>query len=54
MKVIGGYRHYTSEEQDKWCKEHHIPPVPFYMKRWRNKRTESGYPVLGPDYNKNF
>ena len=54
MKVIEGYRYYTSEEQDKWCKKHHIPSVPFYMKRWRNPRTESGYPVLGPNYDKNF
>lgn len=27
MKVIAGYRYYTSEEQDKWCKKHGVPPV---------------------------
>lgn len=54
MTVIEGYRHYTSEEQDKWCKEHGVPPVHWTLKQWRNPRTESGYPVLGPYYDKNF
>lgn len=54
MTVIGGYRHYTSEEQDKWCKEHGVPSVHWTLKQWRNPRTESGYPVLGPHYDKNF
>lgn len=54
VKVIEGYRYYTSEEQDKWCKEHGVPPVHWTLKQWRNSRTESGYPVLGPNYNKNF
>ena len=54
MEVIGGYRYYTSKEQDNWCKKHRVPPVHWTLKQWRNPRTESGYPVLGPDYNKNF
>jgi hypothetical protein len=54
MEVVGGYRYYTSEEQDKWCKEHGVPPVDWTLKQWRNPRTESGYPVLGPNYNKHF
>ena len=54
MKVIAGYRYYTSEEQDKWCKKHGVPPVHWTLKQWRNQRTESGYPVLGPYYNRNF
>lgn len=54
MKVIGGYCYYTSEEQDKYCEEHHIPPVDWTLKIWRNPRTESGYPVLRPNHNKNF
>lgn len=54
MEVIGDYRYYTSEEQDKWCKEHGVPSVHWTLKQWRNQRTESGYPILRPDYNKNF
>lgn len=54
MEVIGGYCYYTSEEQDNWCKKHGVPPVHWTLKQWRNQRTKSGYPVLGPDYNKNF
>ena len=54
MKVIAGYCYYTSEEQDKWCKKHGVPPVHWTLKQWRNQRTESGYPVLGPYYNRNF
>lgn len=54
MEIINGYRYYSSEEQDKWCKDHCIPPVPSELKKWRNKRTESGYPVLGPHYNPDF
>ena len=54
MKVLAGYRYYTSEEQDKWCKEHGVPPVHWTLKQWRNPRTESGYPVLGPHYDRNF
>ena len=54
MRVIEGRRYYTNEEQDKYCKEHHIPPVHWTLKQWRNPQTESGYPVLGPDYDKNF
>ena len=47
MKTIDGYKHFTSEEQDKYCKEHGIPPVDWTLKPWRNVLTESGYPVLG-------
>ena len=54
MKIIAGYRYYTNEEQDKWCKKHGVPPVHWTLKQWRNQRTESGYPTLGPYYNRNF
>lgn len=36
MKVIAGYRYYTSEEQDKWRKKHGVPPVHWTLKQWRN------------------
>lgn len=42
MKVIAGYRYYTSEEQDKWRKKHGVPPVHWSLKQWRNQRAESG------------
>lgn len=43
MEVIGGYRYYTSEEQNKWCKAHGYQPTDSITVRTFIEQTKNDY-----------